>query len=94
MSHNDVPEAVSTVRMPPNGDIDTALSSSDVCKMLGLNGDGIGQLVGVRSPNVISAIGVACIPKSIKIVSFNPPEVIISVEGVMTEDGDQRIIAT
>jgi len=40
---------------------------------------------------VISGNGVARIPKTIKIVEFNPPEATICVAGVMNEDSPHRI---
>ena len=94
ISHSELPEAPSLVRLQQNGEIDTTMSPSDVCKILGLHGTGIGQLIGVRSHDVISGSGIASIPTSIKIVAFNPPEVNICVAGVMSESDDRIIMKT
>ena len=45
-SHNDAPEATVEVKMLSNGEGDTSMSISDACKMLGLSGQGISQVVG------------------------------------------------
>ena len=67
ISHNELPEAPSLVRLQQNGEIDTTMSPSDVCKILGLHGTGIGQLIGVRSHDVISGSGLASIPQASKL---------------------------
>ena len=62
------------------------MSVADVCKTLGLTGNGIGQPVGIRSPEVILGTGIALFADSVKVVAMNPPEVEIAVEGNIHSD--------
>ena len=87
MSHAVSPQADSVVKITSDGDVDCQMSAGDVCKTLGLQGDGIGQSVGVRSTNVLLGTGLSLFATSVKILSSNPPEATISVEGEIIKDG-------
>ena len=52
-----------------------------MCKALGLRGNGLGQLVGVRSAELLLGTGLAMRAALVKTVAFNPPGVDIAVRG-------------
>ena len=63
------------------------MTTADVCKTLGLEGDGTGQCVGVRSHEVLLDAGLSRIAKNVTIIALTPPEAEIAVEGEMLVEG-------
>ena len=49
--------------------MDTAENVADICKALGLEGDGVGQQISVRSHETLIGSGVALFATKITIVS-------------------------
>ena len=64
--------AEATVTLTEGGDIDTATTAGDAARSLGLQGSGVGQLVGVRSASTLFGTGIACTTTQIKIIEWNP----------------------
>ena len=75
-----VPESA-TVTIKTDGSIDTTLSVSDVVKTLGLQGNGVGGLVGVRSQGLLLGTGLCFTATEVKILNLNPPEATVAVKG-------------
>ena len=88
--HHDPIEAAHApvVTIMSDGTIDTQMSIADVCRTLGLTGDGIGQSVAVRSHEVLAGTGIAHTADTVKIAALNPPEADIIVEGTTYVDGN------
>ena len=83
-NHNVAPEAIQEVRLLGNGEVDTTMSISDVCKVLGLKRDGLGQFVAIRDPEKFlddAAIDIEFSP-IVTITTLNPPEATIRLDGV------------
>ena len=64
------------------GEIDITTTAADAARSLGLQGSGVGQLVGVRSPAALMGTGIAFIATKIKIVAWSPPNVHLEVTGI------------
>ena len=65
--------AEATVTLTGGGDIDTATTAGDAARSLGLQGSGVGQLVGVRSASTLLGTGIAFTTTQIQITQWNPP---------------------
>ena len=74
--------AESSVTLTASGEIDIATTAGDAARSLGLQGSGVGQLVGVRSSATLLSTGIAFTTTQIKIVQWNPPEVLLAVTGM------------
>lgn len=81
ISQTPPPQETAAVKINSKGEVDTAENVADICKALGLKGDGVGQQISVRSHETLIGSGVALFATKITIVSWNPPEVDIAVEG-------------
>ena len=83
-NHNVAPEAIQEVRLLGNGEVDTTMSISDVCKVLGLTGDGVGQFVAIRDLDKLHEETVleGEVSPIVTIIDFNPPEATIRLDGV------------
>ena len=68
------------------------MTVAEICKTLGLTGDGIGQQVGVRSPDVLKGAGLAIAPSRVKIVTWNPPDADIVVESTVPRTGKPVVV--
>ena len=88
--------AESSVTLTASGEIGIATTAGDAARSLGLQGSGVGQLVGVRSSATLLSTGIAFTTTQIKIVQWNPPEVLLAVTGMasttMTEVVKQIIV--
>ena len=88
MSHDESPNTTATVHIDSAGEISIQCNQSvaDVCNLLGLQGNGIGQCVGVRDPKIIQGKEHAHFANSVKIVCMNPPDVTINVAYQIDKD--------
>ena len=77
MSHN----AAIEVTIRSDGNVEHEMSTADVCKTLGLDGDGTGQCVGLRSFEVLLGTGMSTSATSAKIITLNSSTAKIAVEG-------------
>ena len=75
------------------------MNVSEIVQTLGLKGDGVGGLVGLRSAKALYGTGVAFTTTEVRIVELNPPEAVVVVSGVdakslsptkKTHGGDRR----
>ena len=78
------------VKINSKGEIDCLLNAADVCKTLGLVGDGIGQAGGVRSPDGLLGAGIAIFGSRIKLSHLNPPDATSTVEVRLRTEKKQR----
>ena len=74
--------AESSVTLTASGEIDIATTAGDAARSLGLQGSGVGQLVGVRSPAALLGTGIAFSTTKIEIVAWSPPNVHLAVTGI------------
>ena len=68
------------VKLKTDGEVDTAITASDIIIRLGLSDDGLGQFVGVNAPADLVTEGFAMIPDKGKLISLNPPEATVALE--------------
>ena len=88
MSHHESPNTTATVHIDSAGEISIQCNQSvaDVCNLLGLQGNGIGQCVGVRDPKIIQGKEHDHFANSVKTVCMNPPDVTINVAYQIDKD--------
>lgn len=93
ISHNGSNATATTVTINKRtGDVECQLTANEICKTLGLQGDGIGQAVGVRSSETLFGSGIAFSASRIILKHLNPPEAIITVTGTDYLSGTARTI--
>ena len=79
------------VKVTQDGQVQVALTAADVCEALGLSGTGIGEEIGLRSPTLkLGKSGVNIEVISATIVEWNPPEVDLSIKGLIPAEGGQK----
>ena len=83
MSHN----AATEVTIRSDGNVEHEMTTADVCKSLGLDGDGTGQYVGLRSFEVLLGTGMSTSATSAKIITLNSSTAKIAVEGEVLPGG-------
>ena len=88
-----LPGTASEVRLLSDGGVISEVTAKDVIKQLGLTGTGIGQDVGVRNKSILAQSRLPCIATKVTIVSLNPPEVTIQVEGKIQIQGTEQLVS-
>ena len=76
-----------------DGEINQAMSVSDVVQCLGLTGNGEGGLVHVRNLKTLLGTGVAFTASEVRIVELNPPEATLRIKGISNRSS-KRVIQT
>ena len=93
ISHKGSKETGTTVKINNStGDLECEQNANELCERLGLEGDGIGQEVGVRAHSILFGTCIAFCSTKIVLKGLNPPEATIAVTGTEYKNNESRTV--